>query len=267
MALSLMRYRRLLGDEDAGPVVPLDHSLVRARSREDERFARLIEQEKQRLSAMQRYERRARKLGYGVVAGVDEVGRGPLAGPLVAAAVIFDGNPWIPILNDSKKLDFEEREALHDVIRERARGVGIGVVTVPELNVSNIHRATLLAMTRALQGLGASPQCVLVDGKHKIPDLCCEQWTVVKGDALSISIAAASIVAKVTRDRVMIDMDAAYPAYGFARHKGYSTSEHLDALRREGPSPIHRRLFAPVHAALGGDGQLELFDLATADPG
>ncbi|MBM3462394.1 MAG: ribonuclease HII [Armatimonadetes bacterium] len=264
MLLSLARYRRLYSEDPAAPVVPLDDRRVRAAAASDERAASMLEAERTRLRAMLRHERKAKRDGFAVVAGVDEVGRGPLAGPLVAAAVIFTANPHIPMLNDSKKLAADEREALVDLIHARAAFLGIGAVTVEELNVSNIHRATLAAMTRALEALGAAPDCVLIDGRHKIPELGCMQRTIVKGDALSQSIAAASIVAKVTRDRHMNEMDAVYPAYGFIRHKGYATEEHREALRSHGPSPIHRRLFAPVRLAAGDDGQLSLWDESEA---
>jgi ribonuclease HII len=256
MSLTLLRYRRLFGEDL--PIVALDDRRLRKWRLQSEEVATYLQREKRRLSQLERHERKARKDGAQVIAGVDEVGRGPLAGPLVAAAVVFEKNPWIPLLDDSKKLSPEEREAIFELIQRRASSWSIGIVSVEELNASNMHRATLQAMSRAVAGLSRTPDCILVDGRHAIPELGCRQQALVKGDSLSLSIAAASVLAKVTRDRHMDEMDALYPHYGFKRHKGYATAEHLAALDRVGPSPIHRRLFSPVAASfVVEDRQLE----------
>jgi ribonuclease HII len=255
--ITLLRWRKVF--RDLPEVVALDDRRVRACRKGDEKAEALVVQEKRRLMRLEAHERRARRLGYATVAGVDEVGRGPLAGPLVAAAVVFEKQPWIPMLDDSKKLSEEERESIFELILGRARAVGIGTITVDELNVSNLHVASLEAMRRALSQLGVAPDFVLVDGCHRVPGLACEQATLIKGDALSISVAAASVVAKVTRDRHMDEMDRLYPDFGFRANKGYATAEHRAALRAVGPSPIHRRLFAPVAEALD-NGQLMLWE-------
>jgi ribonuclease HII len=179
-------------------------------------------------------------------AGVDEAGRGPLCGPVYAAAVILD--PAWPIngLNDSKKLSEKKREALAPLIRERALAWAVGVATVEEIDRLNILHATMLAMRRAVEGLGVPPDQVLIDGNRVPPGLLMPARAIVGGDALEPSISAASILAKTSRDHEMMALAALYPEYGIARHKGYPTREHLAALRAHGPSPIHRRSFAPV---------------------
>jgi ribonuclease HII len=175
------------------------------------------------------------------VAGVDEAGRGSLAGPVVAAAVIFHPGASIPDVDDSKKLSPARREMLFPLIFQKA-DVGIGVVHSEAIDEINILQATLLAMRQALDQLYTQPEHVLVDGNTRVPtDL--PQTTIVKGDSLSASIAAASIVAKVTRDRMMVDYERTFPGYGFARHKGYGTLIHREAIRRLGSSAIHRKSF------------------------
>lgn len=171
--------------------------------------------------------------------GVDEAGRGPLAGPVCAAAVILPENIEIPGLNDSKKLSAKKRDELYDIICEEAVSFGIAFATVEEIELLNIKGATYLAMDRAIAELDPVPALALVDGNDK-NTLAIPAVKVVKGDSLCASIAAASILAKVTRDRFMDDMDALYPEYGFAAHKGYGTKAHYAALREFGPSPIHR---------------------------
>jgi ribonuclease HII len=173
---------------------------------------------------------------------VDEAGRGPLAGPVVAGAVIFTDMHIIPRLNDSKQLTPEEREALYDEIVARGASIGIGVATVDEINRYNILGATRMAWGRAVASLSLRPTLILIDGNASAA-LDAPVETIVKGDARCASIAAASIVAKVIRDRLMAGLDREYPAYGFARHKGYATAEHLEAVRRIGPSPAHRTAF------------------------
>jgi len=185
----------------------------------------------------------------GLVAGVDEAGRGPLAGPVVAAAVILDELQPIAGLADSKTLTAARRERLFDEIRARALCCSIAEASVEEIDRLNILQATLLAMRRAVQGLRLKPRLALVDG-NRLPQLDMPAEAIVKGDARVAAISAASILAKVTRDRWCADLHAQYPQYGFAGHKGYGTAEHLAALQAHGACPQHRRSFAPVARAL-----------------
>ncbi|MBA4195298.1 MAG: ribonuclease HII [Comamonadaceae bacterium] len=185
----------------------------------------------------------------GLVAGVDEAGRGPLAGPVVAAAVILDDLHPIAGLNDSKKLSASRREALFDEIRAKALCCSVAEASVEEIDRLNILQATLLAMRRAVQGLRLKPAKVLVDG-NRLPPLEVLAEAIVGGDAKVAAISAASILAKVTRDRQLVELHARHPEYGFDRHKGYGTADHLAALRRHGALPVHRRSFAPVAQAL-----------------
>jgi ribonuclease HII len=183
------------------------------------------------------------------VAGVDEAGRGPLAGPVTAAAVILDANRIPDGLNDSKVLKRARREELLTLIETSAQ-VGIGWASVEEIDALNIRNATFLAMRRAVDALPARPCHVLIDGNACPPDLGCPATPLIGGDARCLSIAAASIVAKVARDRVMADLDAAHPGYGWARNAGYGTAAHRAALQHLGVTPHHRRSFAPVHQML-----------------
>ncbi len=186
----------------------------------------------------------------GLVAGVDEAGRGPLAGPVVAAAVILDDLKPIRGLDDSKKLTARRREQLYDEIRAKALCCSVAQASVLEIDTLNILQATLLAMRRAVAGLRLKPSKVLVDG-NQLPVLDVLAEAIVKGDATVPAISAASILAKVTRDRWCAELDQQYPQYGFAAHKGYGTSEHLAALRAHGVCPEHRKTFAPVTQVLG----------------
>lgn len=181
----------------------------------------------------------------GLMAGVDEAGRGPLAGPVVAAAVILDELSPIKGLNDSKKLTAKRREALFDEIRARALCFSIAEATVQEIDQLNILQATLLAMKRAVEALRLPPKVVLIDG-NRLPTLSMLTEAIVKGDALVPAISAASILAKVHRDRLCLSMHERYPAYGFDQHKGYGTAQHLAALQAHGPTEYHRMSFAPV---------------------
>jgi ribonuclease HII len=209
-----------------------------------------FEPERRRLSRMARHEREARRQGSTVVAGLDEVGRGPLAGPLVAAAVVFDDHPWIVGLNDSKQLLPEEREALRDRILLCARTWAIGQVTVEEMKQGlNMHVVNLLALERARDGLACAPDLLLIDGRFGLRRDE-NQRTLVKGDCRSYSIAAASIVAKVYRDKLMKRLHETYPQYGFDSHKGYATPDHLEALKKHGPCPAHRPQFRSVREAM-----------------
>jgi ribonuclease HII len=195
-----------------------------------------------------RYERKLWLSGLRAVAGVDEAGVGPMAGPVVAAAVIFAPETHIKGVHDSKQVPAPKREELHEIIVERALAFAVGVAEVEEIDRINIYYAALLACTRAIEGLCIKPEHVLIDGRP-VRGLKIPQTHIVGGDRKSFCIAAASIIAKVTRDRMMCELDARYPGYGLARHKGYCTAEHLEAVGRLGPSPIHRTSFAPVSAA------------------
>lgn len=188
------------------------------------------------------YENHCWEAGYGTVCGVDEAGRGPLAGPVCAAAVILPRGLDIPGLNDSKKLTAKRREALYDIITEQALAYGIAFASEQEIDEINILQATFLAMERAMAQLAPPPELALIDG-NRSKDFGLPVRTIVKGDSLSASIAAASILAKVTRDRLMEQYDEQYPQYGFAVHKGYGTKRHYAALREYGPCPIHRQTF------------------------
>lgn len=189
------------------------------------------------------------KLGRAPVVGIDEAGRGPWAGPVVAAAVILDETAIPAGIADSKVLDADAREHLYARIVATS-DVGVGIADVDRIDRDNILNATLWAMAEAVGGLAVKPRLALVDG-NRAPRLACETRTLVKGDALCLSIAAASIIAKVTRDRLMIQHARSWPEYGFERHKGYGTPEHKTALTRHGPTPLHRRSFRPVQLALG----------------
>lgn len=191
------------------------------------------------------YEKIARSQGFLRIAGVDEVGRGPLAGPVMAAAVILPPGMQIPGIDDSKKLSPLKREILFDVITAKALAIGTGTVEPEIIDSINILQATRLAMLNAVRQLSPPPDFLLIDGITPI-NTTISQKTVKKGDSLSLSIAAASIIAKVTRDRLMTEMDRLYPGYGFAGHKGYGSALHLEAIRKLGPSPIHRLSFGGV---------------------
>lgn len=199
-----------------------------------------------------RTERALLRRGTWPVAGMDEVGRGPLAGPVCAAAVILDPARVPKRLDDSKLLGKAEREVLYDDIMARAVCVSVAYASAAEIDAINIRQATLAAMRRALAGLATLPAYVLVDGNDLPPCLVCEGETLIKGDGTSASIAAASIIAKVTRDRLMARVCSAHPGYGFAQHVGYATKAHLAALVEHGPCPIHRLSFAPVRSCAQG---------------
>ena len=188
------------------------------------------------------YEKRAGEQGFSAVCGIDEAGRGPLAGPVCAAAVILPPDCDIPGLNDSKKLSEKKREALFPVIQEKALAFGIGWATAEEIDRVNILQATFLAMARAVEALPTPADYALVDG-NRMPPLPIPGETIVKGDATSASIAAASILAKVSRDRLLRRLDEEHPEYGFAKHKGYGTQAHYVAIRKYGLLPEHRRSF------------------------
>lgn len=199
-----------------------------------------LEKELARLEAMKEYEYTYEACA--CICGIDEAGRGPLAGPVVAAAVVLPKDCRILYLNDSKKLSQKRRELLFDEITQKAQAWGVGMAGPGRIDEINILQATYEAMIQAVRNLGVVPDLLLNDAVT-IPGLDLIQVPIVKGDAKSISIAAASILAKVTRDRMMAEYDGLYPAYGFAKHKGYGTAAHIQALREHGPCPIHRRSF------------------------
>ena len=197
------------------------------------------------MGAPYHFESAAWRRGISRLAGVDEAGRGPLAGPVVAAAVVLAPGARIAGVDDSKRLLPEERQRLFDLIQERALGVGVGIVDHLTIDRINILQATRLAMGQALAALDVEPELVLTD-YVTVPGLRCPQRNLVEGDRRSASVAAASIIAKVTRDRIMEEADRKYPLYGFGRHKGYGTPEHRIALEQHGPCALHRRTFAGI---------------------
>lgn len=189
------------------------------------------------------YELTAKEKGFKFVCGVDEAGRGPLAGPVCAAAVILPENTVIEGLNDSKKLSEKKRESLFDVIKEKAVAWSVAFASVEEIEKFNILNATFIAMNRAIEGLSTKADFALIDGNRIPKDIKIPCETVVKGDSKSMSIAAASVLAKVTRDRLMLELDEKYPLYEFKKHKGYGTALHMDLIRKYGPSECHRPSF------------------------
>lgn len=199
-----------------------------------------LQEEIARTEAMSRFEREYESYGY--ICGIDEVGRGPLAGPVVAGAVILPKEEQILYLNDSKKLSEKKREELYDVIMEKAIATGIGIVSPARIDEINILQATYEAMRIAISNLSVKPD-VLLNDAVTIPEVAIPQVPIIKGDAKSVSIAAASIIAKVTRDRLMVEYDKVLSGYGFAGNKGYGSAAHIAALRELGPTPIHRRSF------------------------
>lgn len=199
-----------------------------------------LQKERMRLEDMRSFEHKYST--YSLICGIDEAGRGPLAGPVVAGAVILPKDCEILYLNDSKKLSPSKREALYEEIMEKAEAVGVGMASPARIDEINILQATYEAMREAVDNLGVTPELLLNDAVT-IPDVSIPQVPIIKGDAKSVSIAAASIIAKVTRDRLMVQYDEILPGYGFARHKGYGSKDHIEAIRRLGPTPIHRQTF------------------------
>ncbi len=204
---------------------------------------------------MWQFEHKAKTDGYNIIAGVDEAGRGPLAGPVVSAAVVLPDNmpPDGPLagINDSKKLSEKKRLALFPLIKKHALAVSTGMAAPLEIDTINILQASLLSMERAVHALAVTPDFLLIDGKFTI-DSSIDQSAIVKGDSKSISIAAASIIAKVTRDVIMRDLHAAYPMYDFIRHKGYPTKAHKQSIIKHGPCPVHRMTFKGVKEVVNG---------------
>jgi ribonuclease HII len=195
-------------------------------------------------------EERLRAEGFVRIAGLDEAGRGPLAGPVVAAACILPSGTFFPQLNDSKKLTPKQRETLYAEITSCSKLLyGIGIIDEKTIDSVNILQATFLAMRKAVEALSIKPDYILIDG-NQVPPFDIPSESIVQGDGLSISIAAASILAKVTRDKIMMELDEKYPKYGFKQHKGYGTGQHLEAIQAYGPCPIHRKSFDPIKSML-----------------
>ena len=233
MDLLLSFARSLEGDERAAAIQ------VKERV---QRAIQKLEAERERLEKMRLFERRMEEEGYTLICGIDEAGRGPLAGPVVAGAVILPKDCEILGINDSKKLSEKRREELYDEVMEKALAVGAGIVGPRRIDEINILQADYEAMCEAIGKLSVMPQ-VLLNDAVTIPQVRIPQKNIIHGDAKSVSIAAASIIAKVTRDRIMVEYDSLFPEYGFARHKGYGTADHYAALKKYGPCPIHRRSF------------------------
>lgn len=216
-----------------------------------EKWLKKYKQEKmneQQFYNMLSYERKARKRGFQLIAGIDEVGRGPLAGPVVAAAVILKEDCYIPGLTDSKKLSAAMRDKFYELIKENALDIGIGIITPEVIDKVNIYEATKLAMKSAIKDLTLQPDYLLLDAMKL--DVPIEQDSIIKGDAKSVTISASSVIAKVTRDRMMMDLDKKNPQYGFGQHMGYGTQYHLSAMKTHGITEHHRKSFAPVRELL-----------------
>ena len=201
------------------------------------------EKEEERLKNLNKYEEELRKKDFKYICGIDEAGRGPLAGPVVVASVIMPENSMIEGINDSKKVSEKKREKLYDLILEEAISYGVGIIGQDEIDEINILNATKKGLTMSLEQLTQKPDLILVDALSKINTLGIPYESIIKGDAKCYSIASASIIAKVTRDRIMREWDKVFPQYGFATHKGYGTSAHIKAIKEYGPCPIHRETF------------------------
>ena len=258
--LDALRARLLSGDH------PVSAQTLNRLKRDPRRGARLLydilkrkydkeRAERLRLDSMLNFERVLWKSGVRAIAGVDEAGTGPLAGPVVAAAVVFPSGIEIAGMNDSKQVDAEARNELEKVIRRAASAVAIGMAEVGEIDDINIYQAALLAMRRAVEALPSAPDHLLIDART-IPGVAIPQNAFSKGDGINFSIAAASIIAKTHRDRLMEELEQKYPGYGFTRHKGYGTPEHQEAIRRLGPSPVHRLSFGLIRELCGEFSQL-----------
>lgn len=206
-------------------------------------------QEKERFNKLQFYENEARRQGCNIVAGIDEAGRGAWAGPVVAGLVILPDDIFISGLDDSKKLAAKKREALYEEITDKALDVSVGLCNSSVIDKKNILKATYMAMKKAVSNMKMSPDIIFIDGRP-VPDMGFSQVSIVRGDSKSVSIAAASIIAKVTRDRMMEEFSLLYPEYGFEKHKGYGTKLHMKTLDKYGVCPIHRKTFKPVKEVL-----------------
>lgn len=224
-----------LAQYETDPRKGVQNLILKARRQQEK-----LQQERERLQQMWVFEQKYHDCQ--AICGIDEAGRGPLAGPVVAGAVILPPDCEILYLNDSKKLSEAKRDQLYEEIQEKAVAWSVGIVSQERIDEINILQATYEAMRQAIGTLSVTPDHLLVDAVH-IPDVAQKQTGIIKGDAKSVSIAAASIMAKVTRDRLMVEMDARYPEYGFAGHKGYGSKAHIEAIHQYGPCPIHRRTF------------------------
>jgi len=244
----------LRAEVEAGP--PYSQALLESLSSDSRAGGRMLharclrrmataKAEAARAVGMLAFERQARQNGFQRIAGVDEAGRGPLAGPIAAAAVVLNEQGIPKGIKDSKQLTASQREEAFEALYGGGHAIGAVIIGAEQIDAMGIHQANLAAMRQALEALSEAPDYALIDG-YAVSGLACPSERIVKGDARSASIAAASIVAKVTRDRLMDEYDKQWPVYGFARHKGYATAEHLEALRVHGPCPIHRRSFAPL---------------------
>ncbi|MDG4655916.1 ribonuclease HII [Ectobacillus antri] len=233
------RFSELLQDERKG----VQRLIAKWRKQKEQ-----TERERAVFIEMSQFEQTLRATGIQYIAGVDEVGRGPLAGPVVAAAVILPPDFYLPGVNDSKKLSEAKREEFSRYIKEHALTISVGIVDADVIDTVNIYQATKQAMQKAIQGLTIQPEHLLIDAMELPLEL--PQTSIIKGDAKSISIAAASIIAKVTRDNMMKELGEQYPAYGFERHMGYGTKEHLEAIETYGILPVHRKSFAPIKEQL-----------------
>lgn len=229
-----VEYIQLLNQDDRKSVQNIAKSLGKKLEK--------IKKEEERLEFINTFENEGYANGYLYIGGVDEAGRGPLVGPVVASVVVFEKGTKIPYINDSKKLSEAKRDELFDIIKEQALDYGIGIVENDEIDEYNILNATYMAMNKAINALSKKPDYLLLDAVT-IPDLDIKQFPIIKGDSKSISIAGASILAKVTRDRLMYKYDEIYPQYGFKHHKGYGTKEHYEAIEKYGITPIHRKSF------------------------
>jgi ribonuclease HII len=255
--LSIEEIRQQLRQEDQPITAQFLNKLGRDPRQGARRIYELLKKryEKERTDRMRvlnmlNFERVLWKSGVQAVAGIDEVGMGPLAGPVVAAAVIFPPGTEFTGIDDSKNLDVDQRVKMEGVIRRTATAIGIGLAEVSEIDRLNIYNAGLLAMRRAMEALPVKPQHLLIDART-IPDIAIPQNSFFKGDGINFSIAAASIIAKTYRDRLMEELEKKYPGYGFAQHKGYSTAEHQNSIRQLGPCPIHRMSFAFIRELCG----------------
>ncbi|WP_255437547.1 ribonuclease HII [Thalassobacillus sp. CUG 92003] len=218
--------------------------------RQHEKRKQQAEHLKQLYQDMMMFEQGLHEEGKLRVAGIDEAGRGPLAGPVVAASVILPSDYYLAGLYDSKQLSLAAREFYFEEITQHAEAFGIGIVDNRTIDRINIYEATKRAMNEAIENMGSAPDCLLVDAMH-LPEAACEQHCLVKGDQRSVSIAAASVLAKVTRDRIMNEADKEFPGYHFHTNQGYGTKKHLEALQKQGASPYHRKSFSPVALLLG----------------
>ncbi|MDM5156024.1 ribonuclease HII [Bacillus sp. DX1.1] len=229
------RFQLLVKDERKG----VQKQIVKWRKQKEH-----AEKEREQFIVMSKFERALRKKGISYIAGIDEVGRGPLAGPVVAAAVVLPDDFYMPGLNDSKKLSEAKRERFYEEIQEHALAIGIGIIPPQVIDEINIYQATKRAMLDAIANLSCTPEHLLIDAM-KLPTPI-SQTSIIKGDAKSISISAASVIAKVTRDRMMKELGKQYPQYGFEQHMGYGTKQHLQAIETHGVLEEHRKTFAPI---------------------